>query len=154
MPVSTIWDAATAAASGGSVKIVFPQSLRSGQTAIGTITVPQAQPNSVNPIQWTAYDAGVFADSWYANQSAQPIAITKSLTIVGTGIADGVVTAFFNATLYTAPDVAPPVPPMPAPAPPPPGPFTLANGSFVSGNTTPSSTATIVQGESVTLGTP
>lgn len=114
------------ASSTGTATLTWPDGPRTGAVWLGSITVPDALPNSVNPILWTAYSGGNFAGSWYANQSSGLLRFDNSLKVVGTGIAAGQLTAYFVGDDFPA-QAAPFAPPSPTPAPPPAAPFVLAN---------------------------
>jgi hypothetical protein len=156
MPSPIIDSASATVTAAGTVTFLFETTIRTNQTFMGSVTVPGAQSNSVNPIMWTAYDnsAGMALSPvlaiWYGQQPSGPIRVTNRLTVIGSGVAAGQLQAQFSGVIYVAPEQAPAWWPSPTPAPPPPGPFTLAQGEFFTGGT---GTTVLVDAAPVTLGT-
>lgn len=149
MPGPLVDAASATVTAAGAVAFVFPTTVNSNQVFMGSVSVPEAQPNSVNPIVWTAYDTasglalGPVMASWYGQQSSGPIRITNRLTVIGSGVAPGTIQAQFSGVAYVAPEQAPAWWPSPTPAPPPPGPFTLINTAQTGQLTIPSGSNTL-----------
>lgn len=106
-----------------------------GYVWTGSVSVPGATPNSVNPIVWTGSVALAPAATWYNAQASGAIQVASgdTLTIAGTGVAATGGTAYFVGSQDPV-SAAPSVWPQPTPAPPPPGPFILANVTSTSPN--------------------
>jgi hypothetical protein len=106
-----------------------------GQVWTGSITIPAATPSSVLPITWTAFDNLNPIGSWYNNQASGTLQATGTVTVQGTGVALGQLTAYFSG-ISTDAASAPPWWPNPTPAPPPSTPKTIVSNAVPLGTPT------------------
>lgn len=128
MSSTAFQDSAQATATAAGVFSVTFQSVRLGYIWTGSVQVPSAVSNSVIPIKFTAFDAGIPIGSWYNDQSSPNVQVQQQLSIAATGLVAGAYRAFFKGMITPAAET-PPFWPGPTPAPPPAGPFTLFSGT-------------------------
>lgn len=107
------------------------QPVPSGQVWTGSVSVPGASPNSVNPILWQAFDSGFPIGQWYGSQSSSTLQVFGTLTVVGTGVAASTTSLIaYMGGVSTPTSQASPWWPSPTPTPPPAQPFQLLNSLF------------------------
>lgn len=120
--------------SAGSAGLRF-QPVPQGQVWTGSITIPAATPSSTLAITWTAFDDGNPIGSWYNAQASGTLQARGTVTVTGTGVALGQLTAYFSG-ISTDTASAPPWWPSPTPAPPPAIPKTIVSNAVPLGSTT------------------